>query len=121
MYIHIYTQICMSTSGCMYMHIYRRLYFYMYGCMCVLVYLSVYTCNKNESGTSHVYIFAYQNNDTSLVRISTLVGSLKLQVSFAQEPYKRDYILQKRQVIVRSLPIVCIIRAYIYTNQNINE
>jgi len=25
-----------------------------------------------------------------------LVGSLKLQVSFAQEPYKRDYILQKR-------------------------
>jgi len=28
-----------------------------------------------------------------------LVGSLKLQVSFANEPYKRDYILQKRHVI----------------------
>jgi len=28
-----------------------------------------------------------------------LVGSIKLQVSFAKEPYKRDYILQKRPII----------------------
>jgi len=35
-----------------------------------------------------------------------LVGSLKLQVSFAKEPYKRDYILQKRPIILRSLLIV---------------
>ena len=34
-----------------------------------------------------------------------LVGSLKLQVSFAKEPYKRDYILQKRPIILRSLLI----------------
>jgi len=34
------------------------------------------------------------------------VGSLKLQVSFAKWPYKRDYILQKRPVILRSLLIV---------------
>jgi len=27
-----------------------------------------------------------------------LVGSLKLQVSFAKEPYKRDVILQKRPI-----------------------
>ena len=32
-----------------------------------------------------------------------LVGSFKLQVSFAKEPYKRDYILQKRLIILRSL------------------
>jgi len=32
-----------------------------------------------------------------------LVGSLKLQVSFAKEPYKRDNILQKRGIILRSL------------------
>jgi len=32
-----------------------------------------------------------------------LVGSFKLQVSFAKEPYKRDYILQKRPMILRSL------------------
>ena len=35
-----------------------------------------------------------------------LVGSLKLQVSFAKEPFKRDYILQKRYFILRSLLIV---------------
>ena len=35
-----------------------------------------------------------------------LVGSLKLQVSFEKEPYKRDDILQKRPLILRSLLIV---------------
>ena len=34
------------------------------------------------------------------------MSSLKLYVSFAKEPYKRDYILQKRPVILRSLLIV---------------
>ena len=34
-----------------------------------------------------------------------LVGSLKSWVSFAKEPYKRDYILQKRPIIVRGLLI----------------
>jgi len=34
------------------------------------------------------------------------VGTLKSQVSFAKEPYKRDYILQKRPIILRSLLIV---------------
>ena len=35
-----------------------------------------------------------------------LVGSWKLQVSFTKEPYKRDDILQKRPIILRSLLIV---------------
>jgi len=35
-----------------------------------------------------------------------LVGSLKLQVPFAKEPYERDDILQKRPIILRSLLIV---------------
>jgi len=35
-----------------------------------------------------------------------LAGSVKLYVSFAKEPYKRDYILQKRPIILRSLLIV---------------
>jgi len=35
-----------------------------------------------------------------------LVSSLKLQVSFAKEPYKKDYILQKRPTVLMSLPIV---------------
>ena len=34
------------------------------------------------------------------------VDSLKLQVSFAKEPYKRDDILQKRPIILRSPLIV---------------
>ena len=41
-----------------------------------------------------------------------LVGSLKLEVSFAKEPYKRDCILQKRPIISRSLLIVAI--PYVY-------
>ena len=35
-----------------------------------------------------------------------LVGPLKLRVSFAKEPCKRDYILQKRPINLRSLHIV---------------
>ena len=43
-----------------------------------------------------------------------LVGSLKLQVSFAKEPYKRDDILQKRPIILRSLLIVATPYVVIY-------
>jgi len=32
-----------------------------------------------------------------------LVGSLKTQDSFAKEPYKRDDILKKRPILLRSL------------------
>ena len=35
-----------------------------------------------------------------------LVGSLKLQVFFAKEPYQKDYILRKRPIILRRLLIV---------------
>ena len=46
-----------------------------------------------------------------------LVGSFKLQVSFAKEPYKRDDILQKKHLIIRSLLIVatayrCVLVSY---------
>ena len=43
-----------------------------------------------------------------------LVGSLKLQVSFAKEPYKRDYILQKKPIILRSLLIVATPYVFVY-------
>ena len=43
-----------------------------------------------------------------------LVGSLKLLVFFAKEPYKRDNILQKRPIILRSLLIVA--TPYIYSH-----
>ena len=35
-----------------------------------------------------------------------LVGSFELQVYFAKRPYKRDDILQKRPIILRSLLVV---------------
>jgi len=40
------------------------------------------------------------------MRLLQLVGSLKIQASFAKEPYTRHDILQKRPVILRSLLIV---------------
>jgi len=51
-------------------------------------------------------------SETRLIRVpdmgdhSCLIGSLKLYVSFAKEPYKRDYILQKSPMILRSLLII---------------
>ena len=42
------------------------------------------------------------------------VGSLKLYVIFAKERYKRDYILQKRPAILRSLLIIATPYANIY-------
>jgi len=46
-----------------------------------------------------------------------LVGSLKRWVSFAKEPYKRAYILQKRPIMRRCLLIIATPYAYITSNQ----
>jgi len=45
-----------------------------------------------------------------------LVGSLKVQVSFAKEPYKRDCNLQKRPIIEceRERSYVCVKRERVY-------
>ena len=48
----------------------------------------------------------YDINVAMLLWGATIVGSLKLCVSFAKEPYKKDDILQKRPMILRSLLIV---------------
>ena len=47
--------------------------------------------------------FIHKSTDMGWLR---LAGSLKLYVSFAKEPYKRDYILQKRPILLRSLLFV---------------
>ena len=44
-----------------------------------------------------------------------LVGSLKLQVSFAKGPYKRDCFRQKRLIILRSLLIVATPMSALYS------
>ena len=52
-----------------------------------------------------------------------LVGSLKFQISFAKEPCKRDDILQKKPMILRSLLIVATpyTHTFIQTNTRINR
>jgi len=54
---------------------------------------------------SHVMGYANINNMNVALYVyitrlmpRSLVSSLKLEVSFAKEPYKRDYILQKRLI-----------------------
>jgi len=55
----------------------------------------------------YVYIYTYggKRGGRGVVGWLRLVGSLKLQVSFAKVPHKRDDILKKRPVILRSLLI----------------
>ena len=58
-----------------------------------------------------LYVIATLSYDWRVVSWSHMgwlrrVDSFKLYVSFAKEPYKRDHILQKRPVILRSLLIV---------------
>ena len=51
----------------------------------------------------------YVRHDSLIIyatRRIRLVGSLKLWVSFAKEPYKRDDILQNRPIVLRSLLII---------------
>jgi len=63
-------------------------------CVCVWVYMCV---------RMHRVV---NNNASCVMGWLWLVGSIKLQVSFAKEPYKRDYILQKRPVLLSILMTV---------------
>jgi len=57
----------------------------------------VYTNGHNS------FIWVMRLMSTTAVGWLWLVGSIKLQVSFAKEPYKRDDILQKRPIILSIL------------------
>ena len=54
------------------------------------VYMCIYACLQTYA---HLYVMGWL----------LLVGSLKFQVSFAKETYKRDDILQKRPIILSIL------------------
>jgi len=49
----------------------------------------------------YIYIYTLDILDTHTTGWLQVVGSSKLQVSFAKEPYKRDYILQKKPEILK--------------------
>jgi len=117
-YAYIYT--------CVYVHSARVGTLYnIYGYVCEYVYVHIFThlCRHTVRVLVHIFIHVFRVPlcmcacilmESRCVRYLCLavwggfwwVGSLKLQVSFAKEPYKRDDIMQNRPVILRSLLIV---------------
>ena len=67
----------------------------------VCVYLCVCVCMLEQERESVFVCICVANMVT--MGWPRVVGSLKTQVSFAKETYKRDDILQKRPIILRSL------------------
>jgi len=72
-----------------------------------------YILQKSDISISHVSIRCLEVDIDELLPVVDIgmgwlhvVSSIKLQVSFAKEPYERDDILQKRPIILRSLLIV---------------
>jgi len=93
----------------------------LYHILCYILYIYEYlaTCRENLLRICGVSITSVADIvfNCGYCRVSImgwlrLVGSLKLKVAFAKEPYKRDDILQKRPVILRSLLMVA--TPYIY-------
>ena len=84
MYIYTYTYLYRHVSICISIHIYIR-----------LSYVYTYDTSSWKRMLNHV-----ANADMGWLR---QVGSIKLLISFAKEPYKRDYILHKRPTILSIL------------------
>ena len=80
---------------------------------CVVACGSVWQCvaghKRSLKSISFVIMWLFSFVTVGWLR---LAGSLKLEVSFAKEPYKRDCILQKRPIILRSLLIIA--TPYVY-------
>ena len=85
----------------------RQPYFHTFGSFCIgTLFDFFWTLAFFENGFSCHFVEIADSTGTHCMGCIRLVGSLTLQVSFAKKPYKRDYILQKRPVILRSLLIV---------------
>jgi len=93
--------------------------------ICIYIYIHIYICiyihwpkylddqeRQLARETKHIcWVMTRYSKDVGqtifwLMGWQQLAGSLKLLVFFAKESYKRDYILQNRPVILRSLLIV---------------
>ena len=91
--------------------------------LCIHNYVGLFcTCVYTQDYYTHCIHTVYKElfcADTGIdtqihtMRWLRLVGSLKFQVSFAKEPYKRDDILQKRPIILKSLLIVATLFVYV--------
>ena len=78
--------------NCVYTHIFMSLYIW----MCIYTYIFIIT---HISWYKYVCIYHYMG-------WLRLVGSLRLRVSFAKEPYSTDDILRKKPIILSILLIV---------------
>jgi len=74
------------------MYIYTYIYIY----ICIYTY-TLYVYSETDS-VNHKFGYVVRTIHTNMGWL-WLVGSIKLYVSFAKEPYKRDDILQKRPII----------------------
>ena len=74
---------------------YTLMYIYIYTYIYIYVYPYQGICLRSLLATFSTVI-TYSTFSMGWLR---LVASIILQVSFAKEPYKRDYILQKRPII----------------------
>jgi len=96
----VYLCVCMCLCACVRACVYECAFAWEFVCVC--------------TGHKYIHIFLLFTNvcEYSAVSIQVsmgwlrLVGSLKLQVSFAKESYKRDDILQMRPIILRNLLII---------------
>ena len=79
---------------------------HVYICIHILSrHVHIYTYCLGVCTYEHIYCRANRASSKAMGWLR-LVGSLKLYVSVAKEPYTRDYILQKRPTVLRSLLIV---------------
>jgi len=125
MYIYLYTH---TSTKCLHIYSYQIIFLF---CKRALqkrlysaketynftMYIYLYTHTSTKCLHTYSYLIPCMRATTKLLASGMsakflymgwlrLVGSLKLFVSFAKEPYKRDYTLQKRPIILRSLLIV---------------
>ena len=111
----MYTYICGYIYIYIYIHtyVYICVYIFTYSCMCACVNVCV-SCMRiyiHSCICTHIYKHTNAYTDTtSRYPICWLrpIGSLKVQVSFTKEMYKKDNILQKKPIILRSLLVAAI-------------
>jgi len=67
---------------------------------CVCIYTSIPGKRKDDSFETKTWFVQLLRHTGHGERLhpSTVLGSIQLQVSFVKEPYKRDYILQKKPI-----------------------
>jgi len=104
--MHIYTGICTYVLTYIYVCVYMCIHIYVftntYVCIYIYIYIYIYIQDFHTLCVC-VCIHALEYVCMGWLR---LVGFLKVKVFFAKEPHKRDDILQKRPIILRSLLII---------------